>query len=53
MRELKQYLDDFGVGEYFVYKPAVVRNLAYYTGIVFEIFDRSAKMRAIAGGGIR
>lgn len=51
MRELKQYLDDFGVGEYFVYKPAVVRGLAYYTGIVFEIFDRSAKMRAIAGGG--
>jgi len=51
LQELHRYLDCFGVGDYFVYKPAVVRGLAYYTGIVFEIFDRSAKMRAIAGGG--
>jgi histidyl-tRNA synthetase len=51
MQQLKQYLDDFGVGEYFVYKPSVVRGLAYYTGIVFEVFDRSANMRALAGGG--
>jgi histidyl-tRNA synthetase len=29
----------------------VVRGLAYYTGIVFEIFDRAGKLRAIAGGG--
>lgn len=29
----------------------VVRGLAYYTGVVFEVFDRSGKFRAIAGGG--
>jgi len=29
----------------------VVRGLAYYTGTVFEIFDASGSMRAIAGGG--
>lgn len=29
----------------------IVRGLAYYTGIVFEIFDRAGKFRAIAGGG--
>ena len=29
----------------------IVRGLAYYTGIVFEIFDRGGKLRAIAGGG--
>jgi len=51
LQELQQYLNHFGIGEYFVYKPTVVRGLAYYTGIVFEIFDRSSKMRAIAGGG--
>jgi histidyl-tRNA synthetase len=28
-----------------------VRGLAYYTGIVFEVFDRGGKLRAIAGGG--
>jgi histidyl-tRNA synthetase len=27
------------------------RGLAYYTGTVFEIFDRQNKFRAIAGGG--
>jgi len=30
---------------------SVVRGLAYYTGIVFEVFDRSRSMRAVAGGG--
>jgi histidyl-tRNA synthetase len=29
----------------------IVRGLAYYTGVVFEIFDRDGKLRAIAGGG--
>jgi len=28
-----------------------VRGLAYYTGTVFEIFDRGGKLRSIAGGG--
>jgi len=28
-----------------------VRGLAYYTGTVFEAFDRKGKLRAIAGGG--
>ncbi len=29
----------------------IVRGLAYYTGTVFEIFDISKGMRAVAGGG--
>jgi len=29
----------------------IVRGLAYYTGIVFEAFDRAGQHRAIAGGG--
>ncbi len=29
----------------------IVRGLAYYTGMVFEVFDRAGKLRAIAGGG--
>ena len=29
----------------------IVRGLAYYTGAVFEVFDRAGKLRAIAGGG--
>lgn len=30
---------------------AIVRGLAYYTGIVFEVFDCKRSMRAVAGGG--
>ena len=29
----------------------IVRGLAYYTGVVFEIFDLNHGMRAVAGGG--
>jgi histidyl-tRNA synthetase len=29
----------------------VIRGLAYYTGVVFEAFDRQDEFRAIAGGG--
>jgi histidyl-tRNA synthetase len=28
-----------------------VRGLAYYTGIVFELFDTAGELRAICGGG--
>lgn len=31
--------------------PQVARGLAYYTGTVFECFDREGKFRAIFGGG--
>jgi histidyl-tRNA synthetase len=30
---------------------SIVRGLAYYTGTVFELFDREGKFRAICGGG--
>jgi histidyl-tRNA synthetase len=30
---------------------SIVRGLAYYTGVVFEIFDRKGQLRAICGGG--
>ncbi|HAV60932.1 MAG TPA: histidine--tRNA ligase, partial [Verrucomicrobiales bacterium] len=29
----------------------IIRGLAYYTGVVFEAFDRKGEFRAIAGGG--
>jgi histidyl-tRNA synthetase len=30
---------------------SIVRGLAYYTGIVFELYDRKGQERAICGGG--
>jgi histidyl-tRNA synthetase len=29
----------------------IVRGLAYYTGLVFEVFDNKGELRAICGGG--
>jgi len=34
-----------------VFDASVVRGLAYYTGIVFEVFDARGKLRSICGGG--
>src|SRR5438874_9909036 len=40
-----------GLADFAKIDVRIVRGLAYYTGIVFEVFDRAAKLRAIAGGG--
>ena len=40
-----------GLGAYAKIDYQVIRGLAYYTGIVFEAFDRKGEFRAIAGGG--
>jgi histidyl-tRNA synthetase len=40
-----------GLGDFVEIDVGIVRGLAYYTGIVFEAFDRTGKFRAIAGGG--
>ena len=34
-----------------MFDASVVRGLAYYTGVVFEAFDRGATLRAVCGGG--
>jgi histidyl-tRNA synthetase len=40
-----------GLGAYLEIDYAIVRGLAYYTGVVFEVFDRAKSERALAGGG--
>lgn len=40
-----------GLGDFATVDVRIVRGLAYYTGVVFEVFDRAGKFRAIAGGG--
>ena len=44
-------LDARGMGRFYQLDPTIVRGLAYYTGVVFEVFDRKRTLRAIAGGG--
>ncbi|HET7460755.1 MAG TPA: histidine--tRNA ligase [Longimicrobium sp.] len=40
-----------GLGDYVRFDLSIVRGLAYYTGIVFELFDTKGELRAICGGG--
>ena len=41
----------YGIDDWVLFDASVVRGLAYYTGVVFEAFDRKGVLRAIAGGG--
>uniref|UniRef100_UPI004049145E histidine--tRNA ligase n=1 Tax=Cephaloticoccus sp. TaxID=1985742 RepID=UPI004049145E len=50
-RALLGGLDAMGLSQFIQVDFGVVRGLAYYTGFVFEAFDRKGELRAIAGGG--
>jgi len=45
------YLDAGGFAEYTRFDGSLVRGLAYYTGMVFELWERKGELRAICGGG--
>jgi len=52
--ELQSILDNLaarGLRDFVKVDYHVIRGLAYYTGTVFEAFDRKGEFRAIAGGG--
>ena len=54
LERLEEYfgsLEAMGLGSFVEFDLRIVRGLAYYTGIVFEIFDRGGELRAICGGG--
>ncbi|MBN1131388.1 MAG: histidine--tRNA ligase [Chitinispirillaceae bacterium] len=51
LKNLMDTLMLYGFSEYVAFDIGTVRGLAYYTGIVFEVFDNAKSMRAVAGGG--
>lgn len=50
-RKLLGNLEAMGLARFVEVDLGVVRGLAYYTGFVFEAFDRKGELRALAGGG--
>jgi len=50
-RKLLGNLEAMGLRRFVEVDLGVVRGLAYYTGFVFEAFDRRGELRALAGGG--
>ncbi len=51
LRALFSLAEGYGFSEWLKFDASLVRGLAYYTGVVFEAFDRNAALRAICGGG--
>lgn len=54
VKELSQLFElskDYGYADWLQFDASVVRGLAYYTGVVFEGFDKAGVLRAICGGG--
>ena len=51
LEQLVEQLAQRGLAEFVRIDLAIVRGLAYYTGVVFEVFDRAGELRALAGGG--
>lgn len=51
LTSLFEILKVMGVEDWCLFDIGIVRGLAYYTGVVYEIYDRASKLRAIGGGG--
>src|SRR2546425_12390140 len=51
LNECVSRLDAMGLADFVEVDFRIVRGLAYYTGIVFELFDAKSSLRAICGGG--
>ncbi len=51
LRECVDALGAMGLGGFVDVDFRIVRGLAYYTGVVFELFDAGRSLRAICGGG--
>lgn len=51
LKELFAVCDAYGISDWIVFDASIIRGLSYYTGTVFEAFDRTGELRAIAGGG--
>lgn len=51
LNSLFELLNVMGVADFCSFDISIIRGLAYYTGTVFEIYDRASELRAIGGGG--
>ena len=51
LRGLWSLAEAYGYADWLQLDASIVRGLAYYTGTVFEAFDRGASLRAVCGGG--
>ena len=53
MSELNQYIETLGLQEYVQFSCSLARGQEYYTGTVFEVYQRQGKIKSSIGGGGR
>jgi histidyl-tRNA synthetase len=51
LQSVLDHLSACGLSDFVKIDYNIIRGLAYYTGAVFEAFDKKGEFRAIAGGG--
>jgi len=51
IRSLFEILGNMGIAQFCEFDASIIRGLAYYTGIIFEVHDAEGKLRALCGGG--
>jgi histidyl-tRNA synthetase len=51
MKQLFAMLSEMGIADFCSFDINIVRGLAYYTGVVFEVHDKAGELRAVCGGG--
>jgi histidyl-tRNA synthetase len=51
LRQVFATAEALGLADYLAYDAGIVRGLDYYTGPVFEAYDRAGRFKALFGGG--
>lgn len=51
LQELGEIIEYNDISDQVILDFSIVRGLDYYTGLVFEVFDKKGDLRAICGGG--
>lgn len=51
LRQLFDLVDGYDGADWLRFDASIIRGLAYYTGTVFEAFDKGPGLRAVCGGG--
>lgn len=51
LRGFFTHMQELGFGGMVRFDAGLVRGLAYYTGLVFEVWERTGELRAVCGGG--
>ncbi|MBQ3413757.1 MAG: histidine--tRNA ligase [Clostridia bacterium] len=53
MTELNEYIETLGLQKYVQFSCSLARGQEYYTGTIFEVYEKNGKIKSSIGGGGR